>query len=159
MKEKKEKIDIVFLDDLYKKKLNYFIDLKNIYRVKYHMFQWVRYMCSKVGYDRKEFYNDINCLFCNQKIDSIVIIYADILIFNNQYQYDANKILLLSEGEYNLLINQKKFLFLNDKWLEQDKIYKLLPNIKDHKNLQLKKIKSYEAWVKSIMNFIRNYEK
>lgn len=150
-------IDIVFLWDLYAKRLNYFIDLKNIYRVKYHTFQWDRYMCSQTWYDKREICKDIECLFCSQQIDEQIIIYCDILIFDEHYKYDNNKILLLSEREYQSLLLQKKLLFCNSTWLDTDKIYSLFTYIKDNKSLQIKKIRSYEYGVRTIMNLTKNY--
>jgi len=156
--KKDTNIKTIFLDDLYKWKVNYFIDLKNIYRVSYHKFQGDNYLCSKTKYDYTDICPECDCLFCHQKINKQDVIYADILIINRDYQIDTNKILLLSQGEYQLLLRQNKYLFLNDS-LDLDKVYWLLHHLKDNKRVQVKKIKSYESWVKMIMNLTKSYGK
>lgn len=155
----KRKIQVVFLEDLIKRKQNYFVDTKDILKVSIHRFMWDTFMCSKTRYDYKDICSECDCLFCEQKIKSEVVYYADILIFNNKYQYDNNKILILSLGELQMLLSYNTCLLLNDKNLDLNQVYPLLLNIQDNKSIQVKKIKSYESWVKQMMNLTKNYAK
>lgn len=103
----------IFLLDLYnqKNKLNYFIDLKNIYRIKYHNINWNKIICSQTGYDKKNIYPECKCLLCDQGDKWQIVIFADILIFDKNYKYDNSKILYLSEQDYQQLLRENKYLF------------------------------------------------
>jgi len=143
-------IEVITLEKLRQEKQNYFIDLLNYSKFKIHYMWKERIFCSNTSYNYQDFCN-IPCLFCIEKIEARITYYVDLLSFNSNYKIFWERVLLLSEIEYNLLKKENKILYLNSKNLKLEKIMSLIPKIKKNRTRVLKRITTYEKGIKKVL--------